>query len=525
MRKRNAEKDKIDVWLKINKQGPEECWFWIHDTLNVVPSFRGYSARKIVWYSIYGEWPKQELQTLCWKPNCFNPKHLVTKHDNQINTFNKNIANVEDCQIWKGTIIDKKGRKTCVFNSNGYKYVAHNFSWMLKFNEFPKSKLIKTCKSEFCVNASHYEERKTSLHTFWDKVQKGEKDDDCWKWNGVISDGSGFCTLAGKQKRANRISYILEYGHIPENMLVVNNCNTIGCVNPKHLKTTNASENSSKYMKDKLERYYNKSHKIKSHILPSLYNTSLANMKVDFCAMLKFRRSFTKLDNSCWQLNNSKSNKNYSKFYYKYNNVSYIGFAYLMYKKINIDNVRTYNVCDNIRCINPEHNLILEDAAKYRFNKSYIKNDITLCWNWNGQYNKEYGIFFAFGKKMPAHRASYLFYKGNIELGLVVRHICNNKKCVNPEHLELGTHSDNAQDVIKSKKDGTNILWDKKMRVIDGKGIIDLYKIGWTLNDLSLLFRYSQPVIQNCIDEFNKVSGVNDYGKGKTDLLTKEGVK
>lgn len=48
-----------------------------------------------------------------------------------------------------------------------------------------------------------------------------------------------------------------------------------------------------------------------------------------------------------------------------------------------------------------------------------------------------------------AHRLSYLAFNGDIPEGLVVRHKCDNKCCVNPEHLEVGTQKDNVQDAIK----------------------------------------------------------------------------
>lgn len=52
------------------------------------------------------------------------------------------------------------------------------------------------------------------------------------------------------------------------------------------------------------------------------------------------------------------------------------------------------------------------------------------------------------GKAWKVHR--YIFYKYCTELGEgeIVRHLCNNSKCINPDHLEKGTHKDNAMDRI-----------------------------------------------------------------------------
>lgn len=73
------------------------------------------------------------------------------------------------------------------------------------------------------------------------------------------------------------------------------------------------------------------------------------------------------------------------------------------------------------------------------------------CWNWIGYItNCGYGQF---KKNISAHRFSYKFHIGEIPKGMYVLHKCDNRICVNPDHLFIGTHLDNIKD-MNSKNRG-----------------------------------------------------------------------
>lgn len=88
-----------------------------------------------------------------------------------------------------------------------------------------------------------------------------------------------------------------------------------------------------------------------------------------------------------------------------------------------------------------------------RFMKKILKDES--CWLWQGAMRKDgYGAVRIDSKLYCSHRASYLLFNGPLSSGQVVRHTCDNKRCVNPAHLISGTQADNMKDRMERGKAG-----------------------------------------------------------------------
>lgn len=85
---------------------------------------------------------------------------------------------------------------------------------------------------------------------FWRHVACGS-DDECWLWQGAIGNhGYGYLHSGGTSHLAHRVSYLIHYGEMPDELCVLHRCDVRSCVNPAHLflgdRTENANDKVSK---------------------------------------------------------------------------------------------------------------------------------------------------------------------------------------------------------------------------------------------------------------------------------------
>ena len=95
------------------------------------------------------------------------------------------------------------------------------------------------------------------------------------------------------------------------------------------------------------------------------------------------------------------------------------------------------------------------------------------CWEWQASTTVGYGQFRLNGKILRSHRLSWSMANSQeIPEHLLVMHSCDNRRCQNPNHLSLGTHQDNVDDMVakgrsaKGSKNAYRKLTEQQVREI-----------------------------------------------------------
>ena len=124
-----------------------------------------------------------------------------------------------------------------------------------------------------------------------------------------------------------------------------------------------------------------------------------------------------------------------------------------------------------------------------------IKEMVTIdpetgCWNWNLHCGQNgYGIIWFEGKNRYVHRISYQLYVGEIPDGMTIDHLCRNRRCANPDHMEVVSIQVNSQRRVNTKLSPSDI---PKIRVLLAQGVRQreiASDFGTTQSNISLIKR------------------------------------
>jgi hypothetical protein len=220
----------------------------------------------------------------------------------------------------------------------------------------------------------------------------------CWIWKKTIN-ANGYGVLNNvlyKNKRAHRVSYEVFVGPIKDKMQINHVCKKRACVNPNHLEQITHAKNGSR----EKARHHNslKTHCIRGHE----YNEENTS------------RIIRKKGHDGWVLRSCR-----------------------ICRKITSKQYR-----DGLSSKRP--------LLKQRF-MDKVKKQNSGCWEWQASTFNGYGKFTYKGEMRLAHRVSYKIFKGEFDQNLVIDHMCCNRSCVNPDHLQVLTRQENSRIGNKNK--------------------------------------------------------------------------
>jgi len=107
------------------------------------------------------------------------------------------------------------------------------------------------------------------------------------------------------------------------------------------------------------------------------------------------------------------------------------------------------------------------------------------CWVWLGHIHEgKYGTVHFEGRRYMAHRLVWNLLRGEIPTGMVACHTCDNPPCCNPDHIFLGTLTDNCEDMVKKNRQarGVRVSTNK----LTEAQVIRILKLNKTKNQLEI---------------------------------------
>jgi hypothetical protein len=152
----------------------------------------------------------------------------------------------------------------------------------------------------------------------------------------------------------------------------------------------------------------------------------------------------------------------------------------------------------------------MKESLSERFWKKVAKNAFCCdCWEWTGSRQPNgYGQIQVNGRPKLTHRLSYELNTGPIPKGISVLHRCDNRRCVRPDHLFLGTAKDNACDMAMKgrstkgrRRPGSGPAGERNSHAVIGPSIVALIRseVDGSVRKIAAKYGISKSQVHNIV--------------------------
>lgn len=196
--------------------------------------------------------------------------------------------------------------------------------------------------------------------------------------------------------------------------------------------------------------------------MKSLSEVSVDRLEID----KRLRRRMQVSESGCWEWMGTRNSSGYGVIVFPPKRYGVHRVAYEVWIGSIPEGHHIHHTCRNRACLNPDHlrclsastHVQLPQPRGYKRPAHSAKKETvgerleyrrritdSGCWEWNGRVRRDGYAQTRFGQGMElVHRASYVFYKGEPPEGWEIDHLCRNRLCFNPDHLEAVPKAENV---------------------------------------------------------------------------------
>jgi hypothetical protein len=262
-------------------------------------------------------------------------------------------------------------------------------------------------------------------------------DNGCWIVQNVAENDYGAFRKDGQTYQAHRVTYQMFKGEVPIDQVVDHQCPgrpNRACVNPRHLAVTTHKQN--------IRNAYPKCKHGHEMRFPNVFELDGKRK----CVACKLAKQTQERSKSRMVPGGTCSSGHLLTWQNVYEYVKKDGNRTVACRTCMLDRAKTRYSLQSLAKPLPQ----MTSVAQRSF-LSMVKRNSDGCWEWQGAKKKGYGSYSFDGLSYPSHRIAYQLEYGKIDRLWDVDHLCCNRGCCNPAHLEPVTREENMMRARKRK--------------------------------------------------------------------------